>query len=150
MKVILHDKVDGIGDRGEIVDVANGYFRNYLGPRGLAQKATEGAAVHAEAMRRVSAQRSEADRVAAEEIATRLVPTVITIAATAGDAGKLFGSVTSADIVAAVKEQTDIEIDRRALTLEHPLKDLGTHMVMAKLHAEIEFPITVEVAAAEG
>lgn len=145
MKVILRQDVDGLGRKGDICDVADGHFRNLLSPRGLAMKATKGAEAQAEAMRRAASMKNAASRADAEEIATKLVPSVITIAAKAGDGGRLFGSVGAAEIVEAVEAQTGVVVDRRALNLDSPLKDLGQTMVMCKLHPEVEFPITVDV-----
>ena len=147
MKVILRSDVEGLGRKGEVHDVATGYARNYLVPKGYAMKATAGAEAHAEITRRNSEVRNEADRAGAEEIATKLVPAVITITARTGEGGRLFGSVSSADIVDAVAQQTGIEIDRRQMLLEAPLKELGTHMIMTRLHAEVEFPVTVELVS---
>ena len=146
MKVILRADVDTVGKKGDIVDVASGFGRNYLLPKGLAIKADAGAVQQAAAMRRSRDLKDAKDRGAAEEIAKRLVPTVINVKAKAGAEGRLFGSVTSADIVEAVQSQTGIELDRRRLQLDEPIKSTGTHTVPAKLHADVEFPITVEVA----
>jgi len=99
VKVILRQDVDGLGRKGEICDVANGHFRNLLNPRGLAMKATKGAESQAEAMRRASALRNAETRTEAEEVATKLVPAVITIAAKAGEGGRLFGSVGEIEIL---------------------------------------------------
>ena len=145
MKVILRNDVSGLGHKGDVCEVADGYYRNYLDPNQLAFKATTGNAQQAESMRRASAIRNAASRAEAEEVATMLVPTVINISAKAGEGGRLFGSVSSADIVAAVEEQTGAVIDRRDLNLESTIKDLGQVMVMCKLHPEVEFPITVEI-----
>ncbi len=145
MKVILRQDVDGLGRKGEICDVADGHFRNLLNPRGLAMKATKGAEAQGEAMRRAATMRNAETRAEAEEVATKLVPAVITIAAKAGDGGRLFGSVGEVEIAAAVEAQTGVVIDRRSLQLDTHLKDLGQAMVMCKLHPEVEFPITVEV-----
>ena len=147
MKVVLRDDVDGVGRKGDLADVADGYARNYLLPKGLALKATPGLEAQAERMRTARTLRSAADRADAEELATRLVPMVITIGARAGDEGKLFGSVTVADVVTALSQQASVEIDRRVLQLDEPIKALGTHHVMADLHPEVQFPITVEVVA---
>lgn len=149
MRVILREDVTGLGRKGDICDVSAGHFRNLLAPKGLAMKATKGAEAQAEAMRRASAMKNAASRAEAEEVATSLVPQVITIAAKAGEGGRLFGSVTAAEISDAVEAQTGAVVDRRALQLDHPLKELGQTMVMCKLHPEVEFPITVEVVAAE-
>lgn len=145
MKVILRNDVDGLGRKGEIMDVADGYFRNFLAPKGLALKATSGAEQQAEAMRRTAALRDAATKADAEEIATTLVPKTITIAAKAGDGGRLFGSVGAAEIVDAVDSQAGVTIDHRALDLDSPIKDLGDHTVMCSLHSEVAFPISVSV-----
>ena len=147
MKVVLRADVDQVGKRGDVVDVRDGYARNYLVPKGLAFRATPGVQAQAEAMRRSRDLRDAQDRGAAEEVAKRLVPTVITVAARAGAEGKLFGSVTTTDVAEAVAAQTGIEIDRRKLSLDEPIKSVGTHLVPAKLHADVEFPITVDVVA---
>jgi len=147
VKVILRNDVSGLGHKGDMCDVSDGYFRNYLDPNQLAFKATAGNAQQAESMRRASAIRNAASRAEAEEVATMLVPTVINITAKAGEGGRLFGSVSSADIAAAVADQTGAVIDRRDLNLDSPIKDLGQTMVMCKLHPEVEFPITVDITA---
>jgi len=147
VKVILRADVAGLGKRGDVVEVSKGYARNFLEPRDLAFPATVGAERQAESMRRVRSIRDAKDREAAEEVATRLVSTTIAIAARAGEGGKLFGSVTAADVAQAVADQAGIEIDRRLLVLDEPIKDVGTHLVQARLHADVEFPITVEVTA---
>jgi large subunit ribosomal protein L9 len=147
MKLLMRTDVDGVGKKGDVVDVSDGYARNFLVPKGLAVKATKGVESQAKAMRRSRDVKDAADRGAAEEIAKRLVPAVITISAKAGAEGRLFGSVSAADIVEAVREQTGVELDRKALTLDEHIKDVGTHTVPVRLHAEVQFPITVEVAA---
>jgi large subunit ribosomal protein L9 len=147
VKLLLRADVEGVGKRGDIVEVADGYGRNFLVPKGLAIKATPGVEAQAAAMRRARDLRDAADRSAAEEIAKALVPAVITVAAKAGSEGRLFGSVTTADVVAAVAAQTGIELDRKHLHLDEPIKSLGTHSVTARLHADVQFAITVEVVA---
>ena len=147
MKVILRSDLGEWGRRGDILDVAPGYARNYLVPRGLAIKATAQAEAQAVAMRRARDLRDAQDRAAAEEVASTLVAKVVTIPARAGREGRLFGSVTAADIVAAVEAQTGVHLDRKKLELEEPLKTLGTRAVPVKLHTDVEFPVTVEVVA---
>jgi large subunit ribosomal protein L9 len=136
------------GKRGDIIDVADGYARNYLLPKGHAIVASRGVEAQATAMRRSRDLRDARDRESAETIARRLVPAVIRITARAGSEGKLFGSVTAADVTQAVAEQTGVELDRRRLHLEEPIKSLGTHEVPVKLHNDVEFRVTVEVAKA--
>ena len=145
MKVILRSDQADLGKKGDIVDVSDGYARNYLVPKGLALKATDGSVQQAGAMRRARDIRDAKDRGAAEEVASSLVPKVITVKAKAGAEGRLFGSVTSADVATAVQDQTGIELDRRKLHLDEPIKSLGTHQVPARLHPDVEFVITVEV-----
>jgi large subunit ribosomal protein L9 len=147
MKIVLRTDVDQVGKKGDIIDVADGYARNFLVPKGLAFRATEGVEAQATAMRRGRDLRDATDRSAAEEVAKTLVARTVTIVARAGAEGKLFGSVTTTEIAEAVATQTGIEIDRRKLHLTEPIKALGTHLVPAKLHADVEFPITVEIVA---
>ena len=147
MKLILRSDLAGLGKRGDIVDVADGYGRNYLLPRGLALVASEGAVEQAGKMRRARDLRDASDREAAQSIATRLVPKIITIEAKSGTEGKLFGSVTVGDVVDAVKEQTGVELERRQLTSD-PIRTLGQHTLTAKLHSDVSFPITVEIVSA--
>ena len=147
MKLILRADVEGLGKRGDIVEVAAGYGRNFLLPRSLALVASDGAVDQAAKMRRARDLRDASDREAAQTVATTLVPKVITIPAKAGSEGKLFGSVTTADVVDAVREQTGIALERRQLDSE-PLKTVGQHTVTAKLHSDVSFPITVEIVPA--
>ncbi|MFL6206050.1 MAG: 50S ribosomal protein L9 [Acidimicrobiales bacterium] len=147
MKLVLRSDVQQVGKKGDIVDVADGYGRNYLLPKGLAFPADGAVEAQATKMRQSRDQRDASDRAAAQEIASKLVPQVVTISARAGAEGKLFGSVSAAEIADAVTVQTGIELDRRQLHLDEPIKTTGTHLVPAKLHAEVEFPVTVEVVA---
>ncbi len=147
MKIVLRADVQQVGKKGDIVDVSDGFGRNYLLPKGLAFLANGGVEAQATKMRASRDQRDATDRAAAQEVASSLVPKVITIAARAGAEGKLFGSVTTSEIAEAVAAQTGVTIDRRHLHLDEPIKTVGTHLVPAKLHAEVEFPITVEVSA---
>ena len=147
IQVVLRNDVSGLGKRGDVVDVTDGYARNYLVPRGLAMKADKGAAGQAAVMRRSRDVKDARERAAAEEIATRLVPKVITLTSRAGGEGKLFGSVTTTDVAEAVLAQTGIELDRRKLHIDEPIRVVGTHRVTVRLHADVEFPVTVEVTA---
>ena len=145
MKVVLRADVSNVGKKGDIIEVADGFARNYLLPKGHAIKATEGIVTQAQAMRRSRDLRDAKDRESAETIARTLVPQVIRLKARAGAEGRLFGSVTAADVAAAVQEQTHVELDRRKLRLDEPIRSLGTHEVPVKLHSDVEFRITVEV-----
>jgi large subunit ribosomal protein L9 len=146
MKVILRSDLDGLGKRGDIIDVADGHARNFLFPKGHAIAASDGAIDQAGRMRKARDQRDSSARDAATQIASTLVPKVITVTSKAGPEGKLFGSVTAADVVAAVREQTDIELDRRQLEVD-VIKTTGQHTVTASLHSDVSFPITIDVVA---
>ena len=147
MRVVLRADVDGLGRKGDICEVAAGYARNYLVPKGLALKSSPGAAQQAEAMRRSAAMRRAAHRADAEEIAVRLAPAVLAVSARAAESGHLYGSVGSADIVAAVEAQVGAVVDSKAVALEAPIKQTGSHTVLFRLHADVEVPVTVEVTA---
>ena len=144
VKVILREDLKGVGKRGDIVEVSDGYARNFLLPKGHAFTATDGAVTQAGAMRRARDLRDTADRESATTIATALVPKIITIPAKSGQDGKLYGSVTAADVVAAIEEQTNISLDRKQIHME-PIKTVGEHSVSAKLHSAVEFPIRIDV-----
>lgn len=145
VRVILRADVSGLGKRGDIVEVSKGYARNFLAPRSLALPATDGAAAQAAAMRRARDLKDAKDREGAEEIAKVLVARTIEIPAKVGSGGRLFGSVTTTEVAEAVASQTGIELDRRVLHLDEHIKELGTHHVVARLHADVQFPITIEV-----
>ena len=148
MRVVLRADVRGVGKKGDILDVADGFARNFLVPRGEAFVASNGIEAQANAMRKSRDIKDARERGAAETIARTLVPTVITISAkTSGGQGKLFGSVTAQDVVDAVQQQTGIELDRRTLHLD-PIRTLGTHQVQVRLHNDVHFPVTVEVSKA--
>lgn len=147
VRVILRADVSGLGKRGDVVEVSKGYARNFLAPRSLALPATEGASAQAEAMRRARDVKDARDREGAEEIAKVLVARTIEIPARVGSGGRLFGSVTTTEVADAVAAQTGIEIDRKHLHMEEHIKELGTHHVFARLHTDVQFPITVEVVA---
>ena len=148
MRVVLRSDIDNVGKRGDIVDVADGFARNYLLPKGHAIVASNGVTSQANAMRRARDLRDAKDREAAELVARTLVPMVIRIPAKVGAGGRLFGSVTAADIVDAVATQTKVSLDRRKLHLDEPIKSAGTHEVLVKLHGDVEFRVTVEVVPA--
>src|SRR5260221_6072312 len=125
MRVVLRDDVDNLGKKGDLVDVADGYARNFLVPRGLALKASAGSQKQADAMRRNREARDRRERERPQALAAQFEGRTISIKARAGGEGRLFGSVTSADIAEAVKKQTGAEIAGRKLALDEPLKELG-------------------------
>jgi len=147
-QAILLQDVENVGSRGEVIDVSPGYLRNFLLPRKLAHSATPGAL--AEAKRRMEAAeqaaRDAADR--AQENAALLSRTVLTIPQPAGEDGRLFGSVTSEDIVNAIKQARGLKLDRRKVHLEQPIRTTGTHMVTIEVHdgvtADVKTIVTPE------
>ena len=145
MKIILRSDVANVGKKGDVIDVSDGYARNYLVPKGLGLLATDGAISQAAAMRRSRDLKDARDRDAAEQVARVLVSTIIRIPAKAGTEGRLFGSVTSADVAGAIKEQAGVTLDRRKVQLDDPIKALGVHEVPIRLHPDVEFRVSVEV-----
>lgn len=133
MQAILLDEVEGLGQAGTVVTVTRGYMRNYLEPRGLAETAT--------AARIAEVRRREEQRVAAEvraaeeakELADLLGRTILTLKAKAGDDGRLFGSITGADVATAIEEARKVKVDRRAITVDPPIRALGTYSVPIEL-----------------
>jgi large subunit ribosomal protein L9 len=148
MRVLLRDDVQGVGRRGDIVEVAGGFARNFLLPNGKALKATDAMESQAQSMRRGRDLRDARDRDAASAQAEVLSGRTLTITARSGAEGRLFGSVTAQDLADALTEQTGAVIDRRRIHLEEPIKSVGTHVVPVRLHADVEAEITVEVVAA--
>jgi large subunit ribosomal protein L9 len=149
MKVVLRSDVDGVGRRGDIVSVAGGFARNYLLPQGRAIVATEGVTQQASAMRRARDLKEARDREAAQAQATILAGALITITARAGATGRLFGSVSAADVATAVREQKGVEIDRRHIELDEPIKAVGSHDVPVVLFGDIATVVTVDVVAGD-
>lgn len=148
MRVVLHETIGGLGNRGDIVEVSDGFARNLLIPKGQAQQATAGVEAQAAAMKKSWQARNAKEREAAEEIAKVLVAKTVEIPARAGAEGKLFGSVTSSDVVEAIQAQSGVELDRKMVELEEPIRSTGMHAVTVKPHAEVQFPVSISVVAA--
>jgi large subunit ribosomal protein L9 len=148
MKIVLHDRIDGLGGRGDVVEVADGYARNFLIPGGKAHMAAAGAEAQAATMKRTWQVQNTKDRAGAEEMAQALVARSLSITARASAEGKLFGSVSSADVAAAIAEQAGIEIDRKLIELDDGIKEVGSHMVTVHPHPDVQFPVTIEVIGA--
>lgn len=148
MRVVLRDDVEGVGRRGDIVNVAGGYARNFLLPEGRAIVATDGIESQAQAMRRARDLRASKDLEAAQVQATVLDQAVITVAARAGATGRLFGSVSAHEIVEAVGQQHQVTLDRQSVQLAEPIKELGTTEVTIHLYEEVSATVRVEVVAA--
>lgn len=148
MKIILRDTVENLGKRGDVVDVADGYARNYLLPKSLAMPATRGALRQAEATRKA---REEAERKAREELERLkglLTGTRVVIAARAGDEGKLFGSIQNGDVAEAIKRFIGVDVDRKKISIDDPIRSIGLHEVTINLHPEVSFPVSLDVIPA--
>lgn len=148
MRVVLRNDVDGVGRRGDIVDVAGGFARNFLFPGDRAIAATEGMEQQAASMRRARDQRNARDRAAAMSQAQVLAGATLHISARAGGKGKLFGSVSASDIAAAAREQKGVELDRHQVALAEPIKTVGTHEVPVHLFEDVGTAVMVVVEAA--
>jgi large subunit ribosomal protein L9 len=148
MKVILQKPVDKLGDPGDIAEVADGYARNYLIPRGMAIKAQKGAVKQAEVLKKGHVARLSKQKGEFEALASRLIAEgPLRVSARAGEEGKLFGSVTAADIADALAAQSDVQVDRKDVHLDEPIRSIGVHEVRVKLFHEVEPVLTVEVVA---
>jgi large subunit ribosomal protein L9 len=147
-QAILLSDVEELGARGTVVEVSKGYLRNYLIPRKLAQPATTGA-LAAAGQRAAAADRAARQAVEqAQETAALLSRTVLTIAQQAGDDGRLFGSVTTQDIVEAISESRGLKLDRRGVALEEPIKNVGTYMVVVEVVPGVTATVKTIVTAA--
>jgi large subunit ribosomal protein L9 len=149
MRVILQKPVENLGAPGDVVEVADGYARNYLVPRGLAVKATKGAMRHAESLRRAHEARVAKARAEAEAAAQRITAAALRIPARVGEEGKLFGSITAEQIAEEIERQTGVAVDRHDVRLEQPIRSVGVHEVRVHLFAGVDPVVQVEVVPAE-
>lgn len=147
MKVILREDIDGVGRRGDIVDVADGHARNFLLPKGKAISASAGAVQQAESMRKARDLREASARDAAREVASRLGSMTFTISAKAGNEGRLFGSVTAAEVADAIRDAAGVEVDRKKVVVG-AIRTVGEHSASVRLHADVECAVSLVVVAA--
>ena len=145
MEVILREHVDNLGHRGDVVKVAPGYARNYLLPRKLALPVNEGNKRVIERERKLAETRELEERQQAEAVANRLTQIELTLSRRVGDTEQLYGSVTTADIADALLEK-GLEIDRKRIHLDEPLKSLGAFTIPVKLHRDVTAQLKVHVA----
>jgi large subunit ribosomal protein L9 len=145
MKVILQKTVEKLGHPGDIVEVADGYARNYLVPRGLAVKATRGGVKHIESLKRAHTVRTSKAKGEAEAVASKLTGGPIAVRARVGEEGKLFGSVTAAEVVAEIERQTGVVVDRHDVHLAEPIRSVGTHEVRVHLFQDVDPILSVDV-----
>ncbi len=148
MKLILKQDVPGLGGPGDVVDVADGYGRNYLVPQGFAMLATKGAEKQIASIRRAREVREVRDLASARTLAGQLAGLTVTVPSRAGEGGRLFGSVTASDVVDAVARVGGPKLDKRRVVLGTPVKTLGTHTATIKVHADLDAPLTFEVVPA--
>ena len=148
MKLILTQEVTGLGGPGDVVEVAGGYGRNYLVPRGLAMRWTRGAEKQIELIKRARSAREIRGVDDAKDAASRLASLQVRLQTRAGSGGRLFGSVSPSDIAAAVKAAGGPELDRRRIEIKNPIKTVGAHQVSVRLHPEVTATLDVEVAGA--
>ncbi|MCO7219399.1 50S ribosomal protein L9 [Klenkia sp. PcliD-1-E] len=147
-KLILTHEVAGLGSAGDTVEVKGGYARNYLLPRGLAIVATRGAEKQVAGIRRARAAREVATLEEAKQVAGQLGSLSVTVPAKAGKGGRLFGSITTADVVAAVTAAGGPALDRRRVELPSSIKSTGAHTVTVRVHPEVSATLAIEVVAA--
>lgn len=149
MRVVLQKPVEKLGAPGDVVDVADGYARNYLVPRGIAVKATRGMVKHQESLKRAHETRVAKGKSDAEATASRLMATPLVVSARAGEEGRLFGSITADAVAERIRELAGIDVDRRDVHLAEPIRSIGVHEVRVRLYPEVEPIVSVEVVAAE-
>jgi len=150
MKILLLKDVDNVGYAGDVKNVANGYGRNYLIPQQLAVLATPGALKQAETIRKTAEKRRAQEKADAEAIANQVGGLKLLFERRAGETGKLYGSVTSADITEAIQKKTGIDIDKRKVALAEPIRNLGDQQVTIKLMIDVATDISVEVVPLGG
>lgn len=145
MKVILLEDVKGLGKKGDVVNAKDGYARNFLLPKGLAKEATEGNVKILQEQKTAKKKKKEAELQQAESLAEKLSKLTVEIESTAGENGKLFGSITTKDIAQALQSQHKIKIDRRKIEMDNNIKDLGITEVKAKVYANVTATFKVHV-----
>ncbi|MCI2061561.1 MAG: 50S ribosomal protein L9 [Eubacteriaceae bacterium] len=145
MIVILTKDVKGTGKAGEVVKVSDGFARNMLLPKGLAKEATEGNIRNLEKQKQIMAEKEAESRAAAEAAADRLGKVTVQIVTKSGEGGRLFGSITSKDIAGALQEQFGIEVDKKKIELDSPIKETGLKEVVVRLYPEVQAKMKVNV-----
>lgn len=150
MKVILLSDVKGLGKKGDLVDVAEGYARNFLVPRGLAKVATDSNLKSLAAEKSQAAAKAKRELEEAKRAAELLEKTPVTITAKTGGTGRLFGSVTAQDIADSVKKASGVELDKRKIELDEPIKNLGEYQVAVRVHPQVTAKLHVRVVEAQG
>jgi large subunit ribosomal protein L9 len=148
MKIIMTQEVTGLGGAGDVVEVKDGYARNYLVPRGLAVRWTRGGEKTVESLRKSRAAKAVASQEHAEQIKAKLEGAPVNLQVRAGTAGRLFGSVTPAEIAAAIADASGEDVDKRTIAVDNPIKSLGAHRVSVRLHDEVSAVVALNVIPA--
>ena len=148
MKLILTQEVTGLGAPGDVVEVKDGYGRNYLVPRGLALRWTRGGEKTVESIKAARASRAVRDHDHAAEIKAKLEASAVSVKVRAGAGGRLFGAVTVGEIAGALTEASGEQVDKRTIVVENPIKALGSHEVSVKLHDEVSATVALNVIPA--
>lgn len=149
MKIILTEDIDTLGVKDDIVEVSDGYARNFLIPRRLASPATSSEIKKREERRKIAQQKNEREKFKAKRVEEKLKDSTLVIEKEVGEGGKLFGSVTTQDIAGQINRKFNIPIDHRKIVLNEPIRVIGIREVSIKLHPEIEIPLKVEVTKKE-
>ncbi|HEX5087459.1 MAG TPA: 50S ribosomal protein L9 [Nocardioides sp.] len=148
MKLILTQEVTGLGAPGDVVEVKDGYGRNYLVPRGAAIRWTRGAEKTIESIKKARTSRAVRDHDSAEALKTRLEESPVQVKVRAGETGRLFGAVTVTDIAAALSAASGQEVDKRTIAVGNPIKSLGSHEVTVRLHDDVSATVALNVIPA--
>lgn len=145
MKVILQADVKKIGKKGDVVDVAEGYGRNYLLPRGLAVEASAGNLRQVAELKKIESSKADRELKEAQKIGAALQDKKVAVSAKVGEGGRLFGSITTQEIAEQLRSQFSVEIDKRKIDVKEPIKTLGSHPLIVKVHPKVHVSLTVEV-----
>ncbi|MCF8020696.1 MAG: 50S ribosomal protein L9 [Vallitaleaceae bacterium] len=145
MKIVLLEDVKKVGKKGDIVEVSDGYGRNYLIARKLGKEATNAAINDVKLKKATEARKKEDELNEAKELGLKIKASSITLAIKAGEGGKTFGSVSTKEIAKAISDQLGIEVDKKKMVLDEPIKSLGTHIIKIKLHPKVTTELSVKV-----
>jgi len=145
MKVILLDDVKNVGKKGDVINVSDGYARNYLLPRRLAAEASAGKMKELSQQKAAQARKKQEEETLARELAARLDGLTVQVKGKVGEGGRLFGAVSSRDIAEAIYEQFSVKVDKKKIVLKEPIKQIGVHQLLIKLHPAVQAKINVNL-----
>ena len=147
MKIILTQEVTGLGQPGDVVEVKDGYGRNYLVPRGLGIRWSRGGEKTIESIKAARASRAVRDQSHAADVKAKLESSPVNVPVRAGEGGRLFGAVTVSDIATAIADTSGEQVDKRTIVVDHPIKSLGAHEVSVKLHDDVSATVSLNIVA---